>query len=142
MNRSTDVRAARVTANDDTAKLLTWHFSSGAKVRKGQPLYTLETSKAAFDVEAESDGYLEIIEAADTVVAVGQPIARLWEEALVPAMQSAPAVGAKTDDQLITDRARQLIAQHGLDVRAFAGRGMVREADVLAMVSAARAAVR
>lgn len=57
-----------------------WHVEVGATVTKGDPLFDIETDKAAMEVEAQSDGILHHTIAVGTEVAIGQPVAWLYAE--------------------------------------------------------------
>jgi pyruvate/2-oxoglutarate dehydrogenase complex dihydrolipoamide acyltransferase (E2) component len=58
--------------NMEEATIVKWLKQPGEAFRKGEPLYEIETEKVISEVEAPCDGtLLEIVEGADTVVAVG-----------------------------------------------------------------------
>jgi serine acetyltransferase len=142
----TDVRVSRVTVNDDMVKLVAWHVADGEPVKRGALLYTVETSKATFDVEADVDGVLETLSPLGAEVEVGTTIARVWAHA--PARPAARVTGdpmARTevvaatngqsaDSRLVSRKAQSLLDQHGLSPFAIPGTGMIREEDVLAVV--------
>lgn len=58
-----------------------WHKKSGEQVKKGDPLFTLETDKVSTEIVAETDGVLK------TKAAEGQEAVRL----AMPAGKPAPA---------------------------------------------------
>ena len=61
--------------SDETAILSKWLVREGDRVRKGQPVFSLETDKATFQYEAESDGFLvQILTGEGEEVAVGSPV--------------------------------------------------------------------
>jgi pyruvate/2-oxoglutarate dehydrogenase complex dihydrolipoamide acyltransferase (E2) component len=53
------------------AKIARWNKKSGDRVEKGEVILVIETEKISYEIEAPSDGYLEIIEAEGSVVPVG-----------------------------------------------------------------------
>ena len=55
----------------EEATLLQWHHEDGQRVAKGDTLITIETDKIVFDVEAEQEGFLQRIAAADARLPVG-----------------------------------------------------------------------
>ena len=55
----------------EEATLLAWHHEDGQRVAKGDTLITIETDKIVFDVEAEQEGFLQRIAAADARLPVG-----------------------------------------------------------------------
>ncbi len=61
--------------SDESAILSKWLLDEGAPFRKGQPVFSLETDKATFQYEAESDGFLvRILTEEGEEVAVGSPV--------------------------------------------------------------------
>ena len=57
-DKITLVKLPQHDVNDDEAQLMEWHIADGNKVKSGDTISTLETSKAAFDTEADASGYL------------------------------------------------------------------------------------
>ena len=57
MSEPIAVLVPQINPNDEHAVVVRWHVAKGARVRAGQPLVTLETTKTTFDVDAPSDGY-------------------------------------------------------------------------------------
>lgn len=43
-------------ANIEDGKIVEWYVKEGEPVTLGTPLFTLETTKGTFDIEAETDG--------------------------------------------------------------------------------------
>lgn len=128
-----------------------WCVRPGAIVGKGDVLFVVETEKASNDVEAEDDGEIaELLAAEGDTIAVGQPVA-LWagsdadsdrpgpaeadaDAGPLAASQSAisaPAVPpASGQDRsrvnargFSTPYARKLAAQAGFDIAEIAGTG-------------------
>ena len=60
-----------------SANVGTWHVANGAQVSKGDVLVTLETDKVSNELDAESDGVVEIIVAEGEEVSIGAVIATL-----------------------------------------------------------------
>jgi pyruvate dehydrogenase E2 component (dihydrolipoamide acetyltransferase) len=72
------MRMPEVAANTPEAILQAWNVGLNTPYAAGDPIVTVETEKAAVDVEAESDGVLlRLLVEAGTTVAVGTPIA-VW----------------------------------------------------------------
>ena len=132
-------------------KIVTWHVSEGDTVTKGEPLFDIETDKAAMEVEAADSGILHHAVPEGTDVPIGKPVAWLYAEGeevgdppagLAPAEPDAPAVkddpapradaprpGATRPEpdagekQRATPRARALARDGGVDIDAIAGTG-------------------
>ncbi|MFO1078708.1 MAG: biotin/lipoyl-containing protein [Planctomycetota bacterium] len=143
------------TAEDDVL-FVEWLVAIGDDVRRGQPLATVETLKAAFEVEAEADGrVLRLLCAAGQRLAVKAPIAVLGAagescddaavaalgaaaagpeapQPVVPIVQAAP-FRATAEAVPIAPAARRRAAELGVDLAAIVGtgaEGLIRVDDV------------
>ncbi|MEP7171998.1 MAG: dihydrolipoamide acetyltransferase family protein [Aestuariivirga sp.] len=64
-----------------TGKIAKWHVKEGDAVKKGAPLFEIETDKAAMEIDAPSDGIICNITAAEgAVVPVGQAVALIYQD--------------------------------------------------------------
>ncbi|MCY0094257.1 acetoin dehydrogenase dihydrolipoyllysine-residue acetyltransferase subunit [Hoeflea ulvae] len=63
-----------------SGKITVWHVAAGDKVGQGDPLFDIETDKAAMEVEASAGGYLHHLVAEGTDVPIGQPVAWIYAE--------------------------------------------------------------
>jgi pyruvate dehydrogenase E2 component (dihydrolipoamide acetyltransferase) len=52
------VKMPKVGLSDESAIIAKWHKKKGEKVKAGEVLFTIETDKSTFEVEAETDGVL------------------------------------------------------------------------------------
>jgi acetyltransferase-like isoleucine patch superfamily enzyme len=146
MERSEDytvLRVPREGVNDDAVRVVEWLVREGARVEEKQALAVLETSKSTADLEAPAAGYLFPLVAAGGEVPVGAPLALLAGSPSRPAYtaeQPALAAGPAAGGQVISKKARELIAQHGLALTAFTGLAVVRTEDVWAVLDKQKAA--
>ncbi len=129
-----------------------WFKPNGSAVKVNDPLFELETDKAAQEVLAQSAGILTILVPEGTKVAIGSVVGRLQEggtpatlvapkateSALVaqtatPPRPPAAAVGPDNDASvpLLSPAARQLAADKGVDPAALAGAGSGRGGRVI-----------
>lgn len=60
--------------------VIEWHRPDGESVSLGQPLFTIETDKVAFEVAAEAEGWLERVVGIDVTLPVGAVVGRLHEQ--------------------------------------------------------------
>lgn len=134
-----EIRVPRETVNDDSVRVVRWLAADGESVRAAAPVVEIETSKSVLEVEAPEAGRLRIMRQAGDMVGIGELLGVVGEAApaaesapVASPPQAAPAAGAASR---ISKKARELIAQHGLDESAFGHLPLVREADVLAMVA-------
>lgn len=123
-----------------------WLKADGDIVRIGDPLFVLESDKAAETIEAIDAGILRI--AADgpeagTVVRVGQTLAYLVAEAeAVPAAEPVARLASRPlprQEAVASPRARRVARALGIDWTRLTGsgrNGRVRERDVRAVATA------
>jgi pyruvate dehydrogenase E2 component (dihydrolipoamide acetyltransferase) len=136
------------------ARLTQWHKKEGDSVRKGEPLFSLDTDKAILDVEAFSDGILEkILVSQDSDVQPGMTVALLrgkGDHREPDAILIAPTADKPTDDPnpskpvrttasrgdrslAISPKARRLAMELGVDLAGLAQGSagkMISEADI------------
>jgi len=69
------IRMPQMGVSDESAILSKWLVREGDSIRKGQPVFSLETDKTTFQYEAESDGILvRILIGEGEEAAVGSPV--------------------------------------------------------------------
>ncbi|WP_407048747.1 acetoin dehydrogenase dihydrolipoyllysine-residue acetyltransferase subunit [Methyloraptor flagellatus] len=147
-----EVILPRVDMDMATGKIARWYAEAGQQVAQGEPLFEIETDKAAMEIEAPASGILRDIKAEPGIdVAVGSTVAFIYaaDEAWSPAAAPAPAAAAvaapvlettattatKTEAPIpaapvdiagkirATPLARKLASGAGLDLSAIAGTG-------------------
>ena len=141
MSDATQIIVPRDNVNDDSVFLIDWVAADGTRVEAGAIVCTIETSKANVEVEAPAAGFVRHQRKPGDEVPIGGVLG--WVTATVdvalpsdaPAAAAAPAGG----DTLVSAKARQKMAELGLDPSLFAGMGAVKEKDVVAMAERVRA---
>jgi 2-oxoglutarate dehydrogenase E2 component (dihydrolipoamide succinyltransferase) len=88
---SLDVKVPAAGESITSANVARWHKKSGDPVKKGEILVTLETDKVSNELEAATDGVLEILVGEGEEVSIGTVIARISGEVAAPATIPAPA---------------------------------------------------
>jgi 3-oxoacyl-[acyl-carrier-protein] synthase III len=138
-----EIRLPRVNVNEDTATIVAWIVDDGAQVAPGDAVCTIETNKAAVDLEAEEDGYLRHRAQPGQECAVqdvlgfisetpDEPLPEL-EWLPLPDRKASPTSDAEKAPQprvRVTLKARRLAAELGVDVATVKSQGVVREEDV------------
>lgn len=131
----------REIVNADSVYVVRWIVGDGAFVEKGAPVCDIETSKAVMTLEAEQGGYVRHRAAVGDEIAVGGVLGYVAAEADAP-LPAAEAPSRPAGDSATSVRfsgkARQRVEELGLDLALFAGRGLVREQDVLEVAAAQR----
>jgi pyruvate/2-oxoglutarate dehydrogenase complex dihydrolipoamide acyltransferase (E2) component len=111
------IYAPRVNNNDDEVQLVNLGVQVGQRVKAGAVVATVETAKAALDVEADREGFVLRIDAAlSDFVQVGQPFIWLGESAdeQPPSKEAKQKSGAMGSAGAVTAKAAILLKRHGL----------------------------
>jgi pyruvate/2-oxoglutarate dehydrogenase complex dihydrolipoamide acyltransferase (E2) component len=149
MSEATRVLVPLENVNDESVILKAWLIADGGTVAVGQPLAELETSKAAMEVVSPADGCVryrtrpgEELRIGAVLCAIGETselaAAALAESSPPDTAIKAAASGTAADVQTdglrpvrFSQKALRLLQEHGIDPGTFAGRGLVKEQDVL-----------
>jgi 2-oxoglutarate dehydrogenase E2 component (dihydrolipoamide succinyltransferase) len=91
---SIDVKVPAAGESITSANVARWHKNNGDPVTKGDILVTLETDKVSNELEAASDGVLEILVGEGEEVTIGTVIARISGGAAIAPTEAAPAAVA------------------------------------------------
>lgn len=140
MSEPIQVKVPFENVNDPTAKIVDWKLPSGSQVKKDDIIVELETTKTTFPVTAPAAGFLEYHLPLGEEVPVGENLFRIHADEAsartphisLPKAQPPPVppVSTTSGSPLISKRAQELMAAHGLEVSVFAGRSVVKESDV------------
>ncbi len=156
----------KVDMDMERGRIATWHVKPGERVSKSDPLFDIETDKAAMEVESPAEGFLHHVLAKEgSEVAIGVAVAWIYAEGEdvgdVPEGRPTPAdapPGREPDrdetqwqrpaqatspldagNRRATPAARALAAQRGIDLKNIGGsgpRGRVQAKDVIANLQA------
>ena len=90
-----DVNMPKLSDTMEEGTIVEWKKKTGDDVKTGDVLAEVESDKATFDLEAESDGVLSILVEQGVPAKIGAPIARIGDAAEAapakPATAPAPA---------------------------------------------------
>jgi acetyltransferase-like isoleucine patch superfamily enzyme len=129
------------TVNDDFVHIQ-WLVSSGDFVNKEDIIVEIETSKSTIEIEAEQDGFLEIILPDDSDVNIGDLIGIISDNPLNSTQankEQPPLNDTITQKQIeetvpvnmiISGKAKSLIEKHKISPSSFKGLDFVKESDV------------
>ncbi|MDQ7247161.1 biotin/lipoyl-containing protein [Dongia sedimenti] len=140
------IRLPAVNPNDERGTIIAWLKEAGVKVRKGENICEIETSKATVELTAEADGYLVHLAAPGDSVPVGKPVAAVTETAgedVAAALKQEESSAEKTggaDERRWTKKAFIVARRTGVDLETLAARNpgkTLTEEDVLAAQSEA-----
>jgi 2-oxoglutarate dehydrogenase E2 component (dihydrolipoamide succinyltransferase) len=98
---SVQVKIPAVGESISSGVVSVWHKKSGEQVKKGDPLFTLETDKVSTEIVAEADGVLRTKANEGQEVKIGEVVAEIEESAAPTAADQkekpAPPVAADAD---------------------------------------------
>ncbi len=139
---ATEVILPKVDMDMATGRISKWLVAEGATVKLGDPLFEIETDKAAMEIESPATGVLRNITAEGSEVPIGKvvawiygadetvsaaPIAKAADivEAKKSAPVAAPSVTAPTKETGIraTPLARRIARDAGVELSGLAGTG-------------------
>ncbi len=148
---SVEVRVPQVTQTMSECTITRWLKKEGEAVEAGEPLFEMETDKAAVEVESPGSGTLCTIRVASGVAPVGGVVAFILAAGERPPEGAAPAPapqvaagpkqpspslasGTKAAGRVrVSPPARRLASEHGIDLRTVVPTGpdgLITEADV------------
>ena len=108
-----------INSNDTDARLVSWAKGDGDTVQPGETLAVLETTKATFDLAAETGGILHTVALANERCDYGATIGWIFADAGERAqfihrqLVDEPAVAVATD-YVLTKAAEALVEQYGI----------------------------
>ncbi len=126
-------------SNDTRAKLVSIEVKDGSFINKGDVVCCLETTKAVYDIESPSVGYIAFISKIGDNVVVDQTLALLLDDGIninseIKKYKSSLLFESKKIDSIkITKKAESLAKEYGVDIQSLAGQvsGLIREKDIL-----------
>ena len=115
-------------ANEPEAQLIEIHAKEGQVVEKGAILFSIETTKAASDIQAPESGFVRLLVKEGDTLEVGDRLAVITETSNEPIeikkvlQPNTPAVKLR-----ITEPARRLAESFGMDLTKLPGDRLVTE---------------
>jgi sugar O-acyltransferase (sialic acid O-acetyltransferase NeuD family) len=133
---ATPITVPLLNANEPEARLVDVHIADGQRVEPGTILFTIETTKAASDVEAPSAGFVRMVAAEGDTLAVGDILAYITETAEEPldhtprSLAPVSATSATPENLRITKPARALAENLGLSLASLPTDRLLTEAVI------------
>ena len=101
-----DINMPKLSDTMEEGTIVEWKKKTGDEVKTGDVLAEVESDKATFDLEAESDGVLSILVEQGVPAKIGAPIARIGEaSAAAPAAEKASPAPAKQKEAEVPPQA-------------------------------------
>jgi sugar O-acyltransferase (sialic acid O-acetyltransferase NeuD family) len=124
-------------ANEPEARLVGVHVRDGQTVKKGERLFTIETTKAASEIFAPEEGFVRILKVEGATISVGERIAVISENAedsidIKTNEPSIPLTEGKAIPDIIriTKPARALAESLGMDLAELPSDRLITEETV------------
>ena len=130
------IKMPRLGVNDDCVLLTKWLVKDGDRVVKNQNVAEIETSKETSEVKAESDGVIHILVNEGEDIEVGSAIAEIGElndKSRQTAQTSLNDSDAEAELR-ITDKAKKMALEHGIDLTKLPTDRLIREKDILQLI--------
>jgi pyruvate dehydrogenase E2 component (dihydrolipoyllysine-residue acetyltransferase) len=109
----TDIKLPRLGQGMESGVIVRWLKSEGDAVKKGEPLYELDTDKVTQEVEAEVDGTLLKIVVPEGEVEVGATVAVIGEDGAAPAEAPPAKEEAETPAEATPASAKEIQEEAG-----------------------------
>src|SRR5438067_9389279 len=90
-SRMPDINMPKLSDTMEEGTIVEWKKKSGEQVKTGEVLAEVESDKATFDLEAETDGVLQILVEQGVPAKIGAPIAKIGEGGGEAPPKEAPA---------------------------------------------------
>jgi sugar O-acyltransferase (sialic acid O-acetyltransferase NeuD family) len=138
MTKNATLKLGRINANEDEAKLINIAINAGESFKKGDRILTLETTKAAVDIHAPSDGKIISYKAVEgSTLALGAPLfeAEFEGDAMFDMLERVEDANSRTyinlAERKVSFKAELLAKNLGLDVAQIPSAGdTLKESDV------------
>ena len=125
-----EIRVPLLNANEPEARLVEIFVKNGQVVEKNARLFTIETTKAATDIEAPEAGFIRIMAAEGATLAVGEWLAFITDspDEALPSPEIQPSANILQPSSLrITKPARALAESLGVDLQTLPTDQLVTE---------------
>jgi sugar O-acyltransferase (sialic acid O-acetyltransferase NeuD family) len=132
-------------ANEPEARLVGIHVKEGQMVKKGEIIFTIETTKATADIQATESGSIRILASEGATLPVGARLGVITDtsDEVLPA-QEASATGVKSGDipsMRITKPAQALAEALGVDLQSLPTDRLITE-DVVRQAAGSSQEIR
>lgn len=136
-----EIKVPLISVNDDSLTVIEKNFSTGDKVNRGEVILIFESSKIAYDVESESDGYIQYLCEVGNDYDVNEVVARILETPTEIQETLKNNVAENNESTIVkntgwngktlfSEQALLLMKENAIHDNAFAGKDFVNTNDV------------
>lgn len=137
-----DLIVPKLNNNDATYTIVEWLRHDGQRVRRGEPVLVLETSKATMELECERDGVLQSVVSARVECRHGDVVGHIFSteeerREFLASREEPPSGAAPPVEVVITNSARALAEELGVSTERLRslGKRVIRSEDVELLVN-------
>jgi len=128
------IKVPQLSINDEEATLSEWLVKDKSKIEKGQIICLLEFSKANFEIEAESSGYLVYKASKNEKVKINQEIG-----IVISSLDNIQDISKKEIKEIkATKKAVELAKKHNINLSDIDTKLIIKESDVLELIQNAK----
>ena len=135
------VTVSQLGVNDEVAEVVQWYVPDEGRVAAGRNICALETTKALYEISAESDGYIVHLVQAGASANIGQAIALIGpdleslksekEQFMMKTEKGSVVPSTRENSTNITNKARAAAQRLGVNLSQIRTSGVIRERDVV-----------
>jgi pyruvate/2-oxoglutarate dehydrogenase complex dihydrolipoamide acyltransferase (E2) component len=135
-----EIKVPLISVNDTSLTVIELNFAAGEKIKPGDIILIFESSKIAYDVEAETDGYIQYLCETGNDYDVNEVVALIWDTQPEIEKPANPSLKKEKPGLLVKNKwngktvfsevALQLMKEKGIAENAFAGRDFINAKDV------------
>ena len=148
-----EIKIPQLGVNDEFATIVEWHVKDKDKVKSGDVICTIETSKAIHDITADKSGYIKIKVEKGEEVRIQETIGLIVDSLNINIDKYVARTGRKKEHEIelrehevekdikslmdsrarktrATRKAEELAKELGVDLELIPYKGIIREKDV------------
>ena len=116
--------------NDEEATIVDLYFESGDAVKKGELIYSFETTKAVVDVQADHNGFINYFLSEGDEVKIGSIVSEISKEKTEFSNKQKTQIKKSEINVKPTKKAISLAKKHGLVIENLGLKGIIKEKDL------------
>ena len=120
--------------NDEKATIAELYYVSGDKVKKGDIIYSFETTKTVIDVEAETEGFINYFVSVGDEANIGSLVCEISKTRKEKLEKTKNIIKVIQKSVKPTKKALKLAKIYGLDIEKLGLVGIIKERDLIPFI--------
>jgi len=120
--------------NDEKAKIVALYFHSGQKVKKGDIIYSFETTKAVVDVETELEGFIQYFVSEGNELDIGSLVCEISKIKKETLNETRIILKEKQNKLKPTKKALILANKYKIEIEKIGLEGIIKEEDLIPFI--------